>query len=235
MQLSASALSSKKKYLILGGILILLLFIIFWLFSNFSASIKDERIFVSNIAEDQVTISWTTNSPVKKWILVTEANGLTPKILKDNKEGRIHYITVSGLKPQTEYKYKIYQNLKETASGIFSTSSEPAGARISKELSGKVLSADQKPAQGVLVYLQLVEGPAYSTLLSSVTDKEGKWEANILGAKTSDLTKDFKIATGSALLVVAQTSGQGRFKSTFPIDPKIKSVPDIILKGAQVK
>lgn len=240
---SENKTSSNKKYIIF---LILVVFVVVlaalavYFFTQ--PIVKDERIFVSNISNNKVTISWVTSSPVREWVTVTEKGSNTPKIFKDNKEASfllfsaysLHYVTAENLNPNTDYTYKIIQNFRKTDSGTFTTGPRSSGVDVSKVVTGQILSADKKtPASGVIVYIQLSEGAGQSTLLSATADSEGKWSANILGARTSDLKDGFQIASRSAALVIAEAGVKGRFFARFAVDNKIKSLPSIILKGAQ--
>lgn len=226
--------TGNKRYVLLVVIFLVIVLATLALYIFVRPAVKDEKIFVSNISENQAVISWVTNSPVREWVRVTEKNTNAPRILKDSKENSLHYVTASNLNPNTTYEYKIYQNFKETDSGTFTTSPKMLGAKVSKTVSGQILSADKKtPAAGTTVYLQLFEGARQSTLLSTVTDKDGKWSANILGARTADLKNEFKIASRSAVLVIAEAGAGGRYHARFALDNKIQSLPNIILKGSQ--
>lgn len=230
-KLSPLIIAIILTFVLLAGLLLVILIL---------PTTSDEKIFVSNISANQATLSWMTKTPARKWVLVTEKDNRFPRVFKDNKEGAIlplkafslHYVTLSNLDSNKSYKYKIYEGFKETASGIFSTSPKVAGATASKMVSGQVLAADQKtPVSGVIVYLQLFEGAKQSSLLSTTTDKEGKWQANILDAWTSNLKDNFKIASRTASLVVVESGAKGRYSSRFAITNKTQSLPNIILKG----
>lgn len=231
--------SLPPVFVVIIVFVVLLTLVLLFLFIQ--PAVKNEKVFVSNISEKQATLSWVTKTPAAEWVLVTEQDNRFARVFKDDKEtfflpvkaSNLHYVTFANLDPNKTYKYKIYQNLKEVSSGTFATAPQSAGAKTIKIVSGQVLSADQKtPASGVIVYLQLLEGAQQSTLLSTVTDQQGKWQANILGAQTADLKNDFKIASKSAGLVVVE-SGSGRFSTRFAVSNNTKSVPDIILKEAK--
>ena len=233
---------TNKRYILLAAIALIAVLAVLSLYIFIQPTVADERIFASNISANQATISWVTNSPVREWVAVTEKNNSVPRIFKDDKETvflpfssyGLHYVTASNLNPKTTYKYKIYQNFKETGSGTFTTSPKVVKVTVSKMVSGQILSADKKtPAPGVIVYLQLIEGAQQSSLLSTVTDKEGKWSANILGARTANLKDEFKIASRSAALVIAEAGSKGRFYARFAVDNKIQTLPNIILKGTR--
>ena len=238
---SPKASLNKKRTLFIASISLVVVLAAIFLYSFIQPAVKDERIFVSNISANQAAISWVTDAPARKWVVLTEKGSNTPINFKDDKEKsflplgafNLHYVTASNLKPDTAYQFKIFQDFKQTGSGTFTTSPKVIGVTVTKMVSGQILSAEKSPAPGVIVYLQLIEGTKQSTLLSAVTDKEGKWQANILGARTADLKEEFKIASRSAALVIAEAAKAGRFYARFGVDNKIQSLPNIILQGAK--
>jgi len=75
--------------------------------------------YLQNLSMDKITIMWQTNIPSTSKIEYDEKQKYSQKIT-ETAENKLHEITISKLKPNTKYYYKITNN-DVSASGSFTT------------------------------------------------------------------------------------------------------------------
>lgn len=225
-----------RLLLIFTGFIIFLL-LLFYLLKLIEPTSAVQNLFLSNITDQRVSISWITDKATKGVVILSEDNDfpLLPifakEIHKDDGEKSLkrqrfyttHHVTTGSLAPSKTYYFRIYQGWKKVFQGSFTTNFTPASLPFPEPVYGRVLHADKKtPVVGALVYLQVENQASRSALLSTLTNSEGRWSLD-LGS-----LKEF-ISSSSAEKVVVETGGKGKFKAT-TIFGQDKPWPDIILK-----
>ena len=133
--------------------------------------IKPENIFVSNIEETSVTISWTTQQKaiglVKFGLAeVDEEVVLDTRDTKGPTARSLHYATISNLVPQTTYQYKIVSGKFESVPTQFTTAKQLIPNNL-KPITGSVLDENQPLSDG-LVYLKIPDKEVLSTTIKSL-------------------------------------------------------------------
>lgn len=201
-----------------------------------------KNLFLSNITDHQVTLSWTTEKPTKGEVLISENNKFpllpfwSKKWEKDDGEKSLtatnfyltHHITIGDLKPNQTYYFRIYQGWKKALQGQFTTGSALSSVNTPNPVYGRVVLSDLKtPIVGALVYLEVQTASASSALLSTLTNTTGRWSLDLANLRTKDLKLAYKVSSRSAEKVFIDT-GKARVKSeTQP--GKDKPWPNIIV------
>ena len=153
-----------------------------------------QQVKISNIGSNSFTVTWSTNNKTTGAISVSEATG-DPQIRKDFRDqekkvlipSSLHFVNVDNLRPQTKYFFKVISGGKtyDNSGKPFeiSTASQkiPADNDIA---SGKILTTENSPAVGAIVFLSL----ANTVSQAAITDSNGNWIIPLATARTTDLT-----------------------------------------------
>lgn len=231
-----------RLFLILGIILAGLLLLAYAL-KLIEPSSEPQNILVSNITDQQVTVSWTTAKATRGLIVISE-NGQFPilptfakEVFKDDGEKKLarqrfyttHHITIGNLTPNKTYQYLIYQGWKKIIQGQFTTGPTLSGISAPNPVYGRIISARKTPLVGALVYLQAETNEKKSALLSTLTNSEGRWNLDLGNLRTKDLKFTYKISSNSAEMILVEGANKGRGKA-FTTSGKDQPWPDIIIK-----
>ncbi len=142
--------------------------------------ISYDRMEVSNITQQSVSISFHTDKEQSLWVVYgTTKDQLNKNAFDDrdigNKRGSYHnhYISLSNLQPATKYYYKIIgQDSVITASNnesfVFRTTSTINSGINSKPAFGKIITANGSPAAAI-VFLEIEGVKTLSSLTKSTT------------------------------------------------------------------
>lgn len=190
---------------------------------------KDVR--VSNIADNTITISWTTGGLTSDFLTWGETQNSTPNVVKEdisNSKYFTHSITVNGLAASTSYFYKINSNgTTYDNNGIpwqFTTGPALNINTSSFPISGSVITASGTPEKRALVYLN-VGGYLQSTLTSDT----GNFVLQLGQVRTPDLQNYATIDPAKTLLEISVDAG-GDGTSTAQIFPQsAQPVPPMVL------
>lgn len=220
--------------------------VFFYLVTQFlEPSVSVENLIYSNISDRQTTISWTTSKPTKGAILVSE-NGDFPFLpffikdwLRDDSDKNLkklgyyttHHVTIGNLRPNTTYKYRIYQGNKKVSAGEFRTSDVLASISMPHPVYGRVLRQDGNPVIGVVVYLQILNPGGNSSTLSTLTNKEGRWSIDLGNLRSGDLLHAFyQFDETMTEKITVQAVNLGKTEAQTEIG-RDKPWPDIILSN----
>ncbi|MFH0937321.1 MAG: fibronectin type III domain-containing protein [Candidatus Daviesbacteria bacterium] len=189
-------------------------------------SSKPLNVFISNISDHQVSISWTTEKPTRGKILVSKGDNfpLLPiftKSYKDDGEKDIsktgfytsHHVTIGNLDPQITYQFRIYQGFQKAYQGSLITAKTLNSLAGPQPIYGRVLAADkQTPAVGAIIYFQAGNEATKSSILSTLTNYEGRWSLDLSNLKDNSLTNIFPIDKETKELVIVEGGSSGRVK-----------------------
>lgn len=164
------------------------------LFPKAAPQITPQEVKISNLSDNSFTVSWVTpDKPTIGFVSYGQGN-LTETALDDRdtagpKPRTTHHITLKNLIPQTTYLFKI-----SSAGQTFDNNGQPYSVTttpttqdtppLPQPIFGKVKTADSKPPQEAVVYVEIGEG----TLLSSYTRADGNWLVTLNNARTKDLS-----------------------------------------------
>lgn len=207
-----------------------------------------QNLFLSNITDHQATLSWITGKPTRGQILLSEDNRFpllpfwSKKWEKDDGEKSLnttnfyltHHITIGDLKPNQTYYFRIYQGWKSVYQGSFKTGITLSSILNPNPVYGRVLSSDQKtPVVGAIVYLGVEKEASNSSILSTLTNKEGGWSLDLANLRSRNLYNFYllepKLATTAAEVLIVESGDESRFTARTKIGQD-KPWPNIILK-----
>ncbi|MBX2997332.1 MAG: trypsin-like serine protease [Caldilineaceae bacterium] len=167
-----------------------------------SVPINDEDIFdvrITNLRDGSVAISW--QSQLAAMGMVTYAIdgqpvGNSHDVRGENFEDKIHYVVLTGLLPETAYAFTIDSTSTEgshsRSEGVFTTFPTLAAIPPSQSAYGRVfLNNGTTPAAGQLILLTVQDAnnqgsAGRSHALSTLTDDNGYWYANIGNARAEN-------------------------------------------------
>lgn len=236
-------LNSYKLFAILTLIVLnILLVVIIWLKPISFVYIPD-NVFISNLTASSATISWTTKRPAESIILLSENQNFplistfSQKYHDDKdvlgqkpKSYNVHHVTVKDLMPSKTYRFAIYYGVKKVRQVKFQTAANDF-TNPKDLITGRVMASDKlTPASGVNVFYRARDARASSELLSTMTDKEGKWEFDLGALKNSQLVDIYQIKDG----VRQEINIEAGSNQNYEISTKsatLKSWPTVVLKS----
>lgn len=204
-------------------LLFLLIVLFFFIFNDYNKlrineAVVPQEVKISNLTDNQAAISWFTSKPTTTQLKYGLSEKMEESSLFDDnqfynngKEFRqIHYLTLKNLKPETTYYFQIKNGeLKK-----FTTSKPLISQPSLISLKGRVIYAEQKPAEKVLVTLN----SELTLPLTVLTDKKGYFTFFPNQALNKDLT-DY-VSFNKPLLMTLEAS-----------DAKLKTSATILWKN----
>jgi len=166
-----------------------------WL-TRANTQIVPQEVKITNISDSGFSVSWATAAKTSGNVQYWSGENTT-FIAKDDRdqlsggEGEFftHHVTIRGLKPATDYFFKI-----NSAGKTFDNNGQPYGVKTAPALSssgfpsdiayGTVVKKEGTPAEGVIVYLTL----ANASPLSALTRPSGTWAIPLNLARSADLS-----------------------------------------------
>lgn len=155
--------------------------------------IRPQKVRQSNITSNSFVISWITDKPATGMVKVQQDGQERIFIdVRDNigqpQKYTTHYVEVKGLEANKNYQYVLMSNGNEFSNGNQDYQQKTAEV-IGQELpqanlaSGRVVTEQNKPAKGAVVYVDI---PGISPLSSLVTS-QGNWAVSLAKAYSQDL------------------------------------------------
>ncbi|HTK03291.1 MAG TPA: Ig-like domain-containing protein [Alphaproteobacteria bacterium] len=149
---------------------------VFKIGADASAAPKDVRI--SNITDSSATITWSTDKETTGFVTLA-VNETTSKTFN-------HAVTLTGLKPNSAYSFKINSNGTEFDNNKvpwkFTTSSEATIKQNLTLVSGSIITPSGQPGSNALVYMT-----AAGKLLSTLTSDAGNFIFQVSTTSPQDL------------------------------------------------
>lgn len=230
---------SRRFWIILSLIFLVILLCTGAVFLYISQS-TPLNIAISNISDQQVTISWTTEKPVVGELMIRKSEKEFPIVALGNIFSRdvrnrtaktLHYQNQKDLKPNNSYYFRIYHNGIQVYQGRFIAAPTLKSMTAPYPVYGTILSPDKKtPLAGVIVFLKL-RTPKESTpsaILSAQTNFEGRWTIDLANARTLNLKNTYALHNKIIEEVIVEAGKYGRVKSATSIN-KDQPWPNLIL------
>lgn len=196
-----------------------------------SADATPKDIRVTNITDSSITISWTTDKETFGFITWGDSQGNTNKILKDGEKSQKtynHFLSLTGLQPNTTYYYKINSDGTNFDNGgipwQFTTGSSLNPSKNSTLLSGNIISATGEPEIGALVYANI---DGYT--LSTQTSETGNFVFQLGNARTLDLKNYAQIGMDSTLVQISVVAPPDGVASAQIFPQSGNPIPTIII------
>lgn len=205
-----------------------------------SAGEEPEEIKITNLTENQLTVSWITDVETSGFLKI----GPNPSDLKttaaddrDQLTGAVgmfntHHATVKELKPDTDYYFKIGSGSKaimfgDSAGKAYSikTPSVLGTPPPSDTVYGKILKADGGPAEGAIVYLTL---PG-ATALSALAKTDGNWAIPLSTSRTEDLSAYVEYDRQATTITMSIQGGKAGSAQAVTVTANDAPVPNITL------
>ncbi|RLB12391.1 MAG: hypothetical protein DRG82_17135, partial [Deltaproteobacteria bacterium] len=148
-------------------------------------------VVVSNVTSAAAVVSWFKGGGELGQLRVSLADGSKERILGpvvDGVIGGMGYVEITGLKPATEYVYRIEDSngrlLAEQAEGTFTTARVGVGL-VPYTLFGRLVDVRGVSLGGLLVLVKLRDETTgkESGYISAVSDKDGYWVVNLANLK----------------------------------------------------
>lgn len=202
-------------------------------------SATPKKIHLTNIQDNQFTVSWITDEKTEGFIKYGETSNQIKFIVKDDRDQRsgetesfnLHYVTVRNLQPAKTYYFKIGSgnNLYDNNGQAYTVTTGPtlSSAEEAKIVSGRILNQDNTPAEEVIVYLTSSNIAPISTL----TDNQGRWAVFLNKARTSDFSS-YAIFDPEVTILKIEVEGEKQTASAITITKHAFPVPDIVLGHA---
>ncbi len=249
----------KRKIIVLVSLVLTASFISFFLlkFILEPTAIPKEAI-VSNLTDQSVTISWTTeDKPTKGSIYYSKSNNYLPLISRhtvDNQKDErdllteewygekgsrryyTHYVTLYNLEPETEYFIRIrsgnrlYEIEEVKSVKTYATLDEQTAP---DPMYGRVMrEGSEEEAMGAIVSMRLEkEDGEKSNLLSCLTKDNGTYTIDLANARTENGAKFFgTLKTGDKEIVSVNSAKWGEATATIKPDQD-QPASDIVLTG----
>src|SRR4030042_4915441 len=200
-----------------------------------SGAVAPKDIRTGNLADTSATISWITEDATSAFISWGETQGgLSKTEVEGDSDQKFftHSITLTGLKPDTAYYYKINaEGTNFDNNGIpwqLTTGDGIAVSQNSNPISGSVITATGQPSKRALVYVT-VDG----YLLSTLTSDAGNFVLQLGSARTSDLKQLAQIDQAKTLLTVSAQAGGGETSSVQIFPRSANPIPPLVLGQVQ--
>lgn len=227
--------------LTLAGILI---------FKPVKAAFLPDNVFISNLSENEATISWVTKRASESRVVLSTSNQapLFPFFSTqygDDKDLAIartlpsplgeryalHHVTVKNLLPGRTYRFGIYLGFKKLRQVKFTTPKLSLKDVESNPVSGRVvLEGGQTGVGGVNVYLRSLTASSSSNLLSTITNSQGLWSLDLAKLKTNNLLEKFTLDQGVRQQLIVQAGPLGAYEISTK-SANLKTWPDVVLKS----
>ena len=200
-----------------------------------SGAVAPKDIRTGNLSDTSATISWITEDATSAFISWGETQGgLSKTEVESDSDQKFftHSITLTGLKPDTAYYYKINsEGTNFDNNGIpwqLTTGDGIAVSQNSNPISGSVITATGQPSKRALVYVT-VDG----YLLSTLTSDAGNFVLQLGSARTSDLKQLAQIDQAKTLLTVSAQAGGGETSSVQIFPRSANPIPPLVLGQVQ--
>lgn len=185
--------------IILGGVFAGVGLVRYQTYKNAKANedLGPKQVKISNVNEAGFSVSWISDKAAVGYVLYGESEEtLLMKAEDERNKGQtkpqtyyVHYVNVAGLKPMTQYWFKLGMDNKNfglgekayrVLTGATLTDQPQADAAY-----GQITTTNNDPAEGAVVYLQI---PG-AGLLSTFTKPSGAWAIPLAGTRTEGLDK----------------------------------------------
>ena len=184
-----------------------------------TANAFDNRLIISNVTDTKMTISWVTeNNCIGKICLSDATQSLVKTCYDDRGEsfvGDTHYITISGLKRNTDYFFSIVSgeemedNNGQQYQVTTGNSVIPMG---SFQPAGQIFLRDRTTvATHAIVYIVISNETEQSAPISTLVDQSGFWFVELVNARQNNNEQLFRVTSSDILHVSVEGGVKGKY------------------------
>lgn len=204
------------------------------LFLKASGNTIPSRILISNQFSDSITVSWFTSDPATGSIQYGLSAGkldISATDIRDQSSETAgsyysHFVTLNNLEADTTYFFEIFSNSRsfDNSGRPYETITAPIIQSSQEGLMayGRVLTAENSPAEGAVVFLNIPN----SNTLSSLVDAGGNWAIPLDRIRTKNLTASLKPQGETLEIFVQSIAGSANAVATADA---ANPLPDITL------
>ncbi len=197
-----------------------------------------QKVQVSNIYSNQVTIIWQTDIKEEGWIIYGENKNNLSNITFDSRDEaekkeafRNHFVPLKNLKENTTYYFKIagkdgLASRSNNEPFDFKTLKKGASISNSKPAYGKVIGRNNSPLENALVVLTIES----SLPLSVLSKSTGEWLIP-LNYTADSKTGDLKILSGKEIVKLQIISEQEEVSNIETVVSNLNPFPETIIIG----
>lgn len=194
-----------------------------------SADTMPKNLRMSNITDNSITVSWTTDRDSLGFVLWGDIESRITTVEKESDvKSLAHSVTVTSLTPQKRYFFKINSDGTEYDNeGIpweVVTGASLGINRNSNLISGSVITATSEPARNALVYANIS-----GYLLSTLTSNAGNFVFQLGNARASDLNSYAQIDEAQTLIEVFVQAPPAGISSAQVFPQAARPVPPVII------
>lgn len=193
---------------------------------------QPKNVMVANLGPNSAAIYWQTDQSTPGFIQsgLTTSLGFTFKDDRDlntPEKHTIHFVTLTGLSPDTTYYYKI------SSGSVLYPKNEPSTFKTTPDVSaiphtpliGRVLDNSLKPSEESLIVLDIPEAQGIAT----VTKTGGNFILPLANLKSKTLDKAYDLNVAQPLATLIVTGGLESSKVTLKLPTLNPILPPIIL------
>lgn len=198
-----------------------------------------KEIRVSNVTDSGFSISWTTTKASPGFVYYGEGQGEMNVVALDerdtlsgNRGGYFtHWVTISGLKQQSEYRYLIVSGKdsygKDGGKEAYVVKTAPTlnTSPTADVAYGQVLNESGEVVGGALIYVQIPGAVLQSTLSKS----SGSWVIPLSTARTASLEQYVKYDPESEKIEISVDAGSAGVASAIVNTGNDSPVPTMVL------
>lgn len=201
---------------------------------NISASPEEtpQQVKIADITDKSFSVSWVTEKPTLGFVSYGTSDKLGTVIqqkLPTSQASLPHHIAIEGLKPNTEYFFKIGsgKNTYGKNNSAYRQKTAPAPGALPETdiIFGAVSDQSGNTAGGIIVYAAL----GSATLLSAVTDETGRWSIPLSTARTANISSFAVYNRQTDILEINVQGGGGQVASAKVLTGSSRPVPSITL------
>lgn len=200
-----------------------------WL-SRAAPDLTPQNIYLTNITDNSVVISWQTNTPVASFITFGQNSPGEQTVLDDRdtegpKPHLTHYVTVRNLLAKTSYQFKIISGKLTSEVKTFDTAAEIVNQTGFPPVVGSVLDGN-KPLDDGIAYLSISGAATESALIKT----GGNFLIPLSYIRKADLSDIYPLTdtTTAKIAIVSDTES-----SNLLFKPKINPSPLAPIKLGQ--
>lgn len=173
------------------------------------------KLSIANVDRDRFTVIWQTEKPEVGEVYLLKADGTSGHYFDRRGiayKGRTHYVTIRGLRPETEYMFFLKQGgrryLAKTGPDLlFSGNIQPAG---------KISNPNGSPAVGAIVEVQVAGLGGMSAPLATLVDAMGLWLIDLSNARDARDMGIYRFE-GNEKLLLTVTGEKGSTTAIVPM------------------